>query len=566
MSSGPFPCSTRKRTSTSIWRYLKKSLPRSQKRRRDAAWRLSAPPATELPENVLATEITSAEGLAVAEHAPNLRRVLGRWDLVLLFVVAVFNLNVVPSIAANGGVTVWLWMISLVLFFWPQGIAVIELAHRYPGEGGVYLWAKEIFGDFHGFLSGWCYWTNNMMYVPTIMLYFVGVSVFVFGNGHQSLADNKSFALWVSIALLAVLTLLNIVGSRVGKWINNLGAIGTGIAAVTLISLGAVVVLRDGITVTAADFQIPHDPRFILNSFGVICFALVGLELASIMGDEIQEPRRTLPGAVAWGGVISGVLYIGTTLTLLVALGKNKMSVLQGIVQAVGGMAAGIGISWIVPLFALVLSLSIAGIASAWLGGSARIPFVAGLDSYMPSWLGKVHPRYRTPYAALIVHASVSMVLVVLNFSGWWIWNKIIGLSFVGYVLRALGFVVANLTASETGVQETFQKLLSLAVVLQLIPFLYMFGALLKIAFGDSFAKGVYSKTTLILSGASGLVTTILGIGLAFFPAQQVTSIFSYEVWMVGGTLFFIGLAAFFFFVYGRRKTARKLAEAVPVV
>ena len=75
-------------------------------------------------------------------------------DLVLLFVVAIFNLNVVPSIAANGGVTVWLWMISLILFFWPQGIAVIELAHRYPGEGGVYLWAKEVFGDFHGFLSG----------------------------------------------------------------------------------------------------------------------------------------------------------------------------------------------------------------------------------------------------------------------------------------------------------------------------------------------------------------------------------------------------------------------------
>jgi glutamate:GABA antiporter len=121
----------------------------------------------------------------------NLKRVLGRWDLILLFVVAVFNLNVVPSIAANGGVTVWLWIIALILFFWPQGIAVIELAHRYPGEGGVYLWAKEVFGDFHGFLSGWCYWTNNMLYVPTVMLYFVGVSVYVLGPSHQALADNK---------------------------------------------------------------------------------------------------------------------------------------------------------------------------------------------------------------------------------------------------------------------------------------------------------------------------------------------------------------------------------------
>src|SRR5258707_3013351 len=141
-------------------------------------------------------------------EAPRLRRVLGRWDLVLLFVVAVFNLNVVPSIAANGGVTVWLWVISLLLFFWPQGIAVIELAQRYPGEGGVYLWAKEVFGDFHGFLSGWCYWTNNMMYVPTIMLYFVGVSVFVLRPVPQALVDHKLFALSVSILLLAILVVL----------------------------------------------------------------------------------------------------------------------------------------------------------------------------------------------------------------------------------------------------------------------------------------------------------------------------------------------------------------------
>jgi amino acid transporter len=283
------------------------------------------------------------------------------------------------------------------------------------------------------------------------------------------------------------------------------------------------------------------------------------------MGDEIEDPQKTLPGAVAWGGVLSGLLYIGATLTLLIAINKGDINVLQGIVQAVGHMAARIGVVWIVAPFAFLLSLAIAGIASAWLGGSARIPFVAGLDSYMPSWLGKVHPRYGTPYAALIVHASVSMALVVLNFGGWWIWNKIIGLSVVGYMLRAFGFVVANLSASETGVQETFQKLLSLAVVLQLVPFLYMFGALLRIALDDSFVKSRYSKTTLILSGASGLLTTILGIALAFFPSQQVTSLLSYEIWMVGGTLLFIGLAAFFFFIYGRRKAARKLA-AVAVV
>ena len=464
-----------------------------------------------------------AEPLTSPQETVHLKRSLGRWDLIALFVVAVFNLNVVPSIAANGGVTVWLWLISLVLFFWPQGIAVIELAHRYPGEGGVYLWAKEVFGDFHGFLSGWCYWTNNMMYVPTVMLYFVGVSVFVLGPGHAALADNKVFTVVASVGLMALLVILNIVGLGVGKWINNLGGIGTGIAAAVLIGLGVIVFARFGTTVTAADFHIPPNPRFVLNSFGVICFGLVGLELASVMGDEIKDPQKTLPPAVAWGGILSGVMYIATTLTLLIAVSKNDINVLQGIVQAVSHMAGRVHADWIVAPFALMLSISIAGIGSAWLAGSARIPFVAGLDSYMPSWLGKTHPRFATPYAALLVQGAVSIILILLNSIG-------------------------------SEVQETFQTLLSLAVVLQLVPFLYMFAALLKISTRSQVEKGIFSKTTLFLAGASGLITTILGMVLAFFPAQQIRSLFKYEVRMVGGTLFFVGLAVFFFYVYGSRK------------
>ncbi len=256
----------------------------------------------------------------------------------------------------------------------------------------------------------------------------------------------------------------------------------------------------------------------------MICFGLVGLELASVMGDEIRDPQKTLPGAVAWGGLISGALYIGATLTLLIAVGKNDISVLQGIVQAVSHMAGKVGVAWIITPFALMLSLSIAGIGSAWMGGSARIPFVAGLDSYMPAWLGKVHPKYRTPHAALIVQAVVSLILIVINFY------------------------------ASGGVQEAFQTMLSLAVVLQLVPFLYVFAALLKFAFKGDLAGGRYGRGTLIFSGLCGFVTTALGIALAFFPAKQITSVWKYEAKMFGFTLFFLALAAFFFFVYGRLK------------
>jgi amino acid transporter len=192
-------------------------------------------------------------------------------------------------------------------------------------------------------------------------------------------------------------------------------------------------------------------------------------------------------------------------------------------------MAGEVGVAWVITPFAVMLSLSIAGIGSAWMGGSARIPFVAGLDSYMPSWLGKVHPKYATPHAALIVQAVVSLILIVINF-----------------------------TASG-GVQEAFQTMLSLAVVLQLVPFLYVFAALLKFAFRGDMAGARYRRGTLIFAGLSGFLTTALGIALAFFPAKQITSIWKYEIKMFGFTAFFLALAAFFFFVYGRMKAARTL-------
>ena len=461
---------------------------------------------------------------------PHLKRALGRWDLVLLFVVAVVNLNVVPTISANGAVTVWLWILALLLFFWPQAIAVIELADRYPGEGGVYLWAKRIFGDFHGFLSGWCYWTNNIFYVPTVLLYFVGIAVFVAGPGKQGLADRPAFTFTASIALLALLVVLNILGLGVGKWVNNLGGIGTAITASVLTILGAIVAYRFGITVQAADFRIPGDIRLV-GAFGVICFGLVGLELGSVMGDEIEDPKRTLPGAVALGGIICGVLYIGATLTLLLALPKNQIGVLAGIMQAVSQMAGQIGVGWLAAPFALVLSLSIAGIASAWLSGSARIPFVAGLDSYLPEGLGRLHPRYATPYVALIVHASLSALFLAMSFVG-------------------------------AQVKEAFVTMLDLAVVLQLIPFLYMYAGLIKLA-GRPEAAGHYSKRTELLAGWCGLSTTVLAVAVAFVPSHQIDSIWLFETKMVVGTLIFIGLAAFFFFVYSRRKLPQEAASRV---
>ena len=84
-------------------------------------------------------------------------RTLGRWDLVLLKIVAVVNINNVPAVAVYGRKSLALWVLAFVCFFVPEAIAVVTLSRRYPGEGGIYLWTRRVFGDAHGFLSGWCY-------------------------------------------------------------------------------------------------------------------------------------------------------------------------------------------------------------------------------------------------------------------------------------------------------------------------------------------------------------------------------------------------------------------------
>ena len=124
-----------------------------------------------------------------------------------------------------------------------------------PGEGGVYLWAKEVFGDFHGFLSGWCYWTNNMLYVPTVMLYFVGVSVFVLGPSHQAWRTTRHSPWLASVGPADRSGGAEHRGAGRGQVGEQPGAIGTLIAAAVLIGLGITIWSRFGTTVTAADFR-----------------------------------------------------------------------------------------------------------------------------------------------------------------------------------------------------------------------------------------------------------------------------------------------------------------------
>lgn len=444
---------------------------------------------------------------------------------MLLFFVGVGSLNMVPVIAAGGAVTTWLWILALLLFFWPEGLAVIELTHRYPHEGGVYLWSKTLFGEFHGFVSGWCYFTNNVFYIPTLVLYIIGMTAYAGGPAVQAIIANRFWAFSIAVGILILMTWLNIRGLSVGKWVNNIGGAGNSIVALVLVGLAVAFVRTHGTQLHASDFRAVKIDLNLVNLFSIVCFSLVGLELASNMADEIRDPQRTLPRAVFWGGVLVGLLYISGVTSVLVSLSQSEIGNTEGIAQAVTKMADLVGVRWIVNPIVALMALAVAGTLSAWMAGCARVPFVAGVDHYLPAAFGKVHPRYGTPYVALIVQTAASCGFLAMSYLG-------------------------------TTLGQAFKVLLLLAVVLTLVPYVYMFGALIRLAADPGFIPARFSRTSLWLAGTIGGATTVLGIVVAFLPPGGEPA-WQFEAKMIGGTAFFVGLGIFFFTSYSRRHAAQ---------
>ena len=454
------------------------------------------------------------------ENAATLVRALGVWDLTWLYLVAVVNLNIVPVVAAEGLRSAWLWAAAILFFFVPQGIAVIELAEQMPGEGGLYLWTKETYGDLHGFLCGWCYWLTNMFFVPSLLFYITGVTAYLGGRA-LGLEDNRAFFFILTNGLLWLTVIANIHGLGVGKWVNNIGGIGALTIAVAMIGLATIALLRGGIVVHGTDL-LPHDlGSMSYSTIGVVCLAMVGLEIGPVMGDEVLDPRRTFPRAIFWGGALCAMAYAGSTISLALAVPQSQITVVEGLMQALDKMSSSLRVAWVLAPLAILMIASIVGSTSAWVSGSARILFVSGLDRYLPRSLGKVHPRYGSPWVALVLFGVLA--------------SAIIAMSFVGATVK-----------------DAYLTLLDLAVALQMLSYLYLFASLLRRSFSSAYTPLYFKHIVLRIAALAGTAMTFLGFIMAFVPSRQISSLWSFELKMALTLVFLLGVGLGLFRYYAR--------------
>jgi len=457
--------------------------------------------------------------------ASGLQRVLGLRDVVLLYAVAIIGPQWLSTAAQSGAPSLALWLLALVAFFVPCGFAVMEMNSRYAGEGGLYVWVKQAFGDFHGFVCGWSYVVSNFVFFPTLLLFLTAAAAY--GVAAPGLKDDYSFNAVLSVAVIWFVILANILGLARAKWIPNAGAIVVVVVLLILAAAALALVWRFGSTTPFAGALVPDfSDGALVKSFATMMFGLVGYELAPLMGAEIRDPRRVIPRAILLSAVVIIAFYLVGTWALLAALPRAQIDALSGVPEALATIAGRLGAPALGTIASALIALASIGGLAAWVTGGVRMPYVVGVDRYLPPALGRLHPRLHTPVIALVVTGVITTMLVL-----------------------------AALAGSTIG--EAYQALVDMTIILTFIPLVYLFAALPVL---HAKRVGEQHQVLPVPGGAAGMaIVTALGVGSTLLsivfalspPEHGYVPMFYAKV--IAGCILFLGIG--FMFYYTRRNT-----------
>jgi len=457
---------------------------------------------------------------------PQLRRVLTFRDLVLYYLVTGFSLRWIATAAAAGPSALVIWVVAALGFFVPLVFSVLELSSRYPQEGGIYVWSKQAFGPFAAFITGWTYWGSNLPFLPGLLYFAAANALFIGGPAWQAWSANSVYFIAVAGTGLAIAVTMNVVGLNIGKWLNNIGAMASWIPALLLIGLGLYSWNRFGsATLISSHTLLPSTSLKDVIFWSTIAFAFGGIESGSTMGDEIQDAARTVPRAILTAGALMTAFYIVGTLSVLLAMPKEQVSGLQGITQAIQTMTARVGLGWVAPIAAALVTLNALGGVGGWFAATARLPFVAGIDRFLPPAFGELHPKWRTPYVALLVQAGIAAVFVFLGQAG-------------------------------TSVHGAYDALVSMGIIAYFIPFLFLFAAMIVLqreAVGPEVMRVPGGPPVAIVLASVGFVVTAISIVLAAVPPDDEPNKTFAVVKVVGSSLVLVAVGVIVYLI-GRRR------------
>lgn len=434
---------------------------------------------------------------------------MGLGDVAMYFIIVATNLQWVAASAAAGPTSLFAWGAGCLAMFVPICVVVVFLSERYPKEGGMYVWSTRAFGPFAGFITAWTYWCSTLLYFPALLYFTVGAGLYLAGG---SGAQNAQPIYFIVFALICAVigTGLNILGLETGKRLVNVAAICRMLVIVLLVALGAIGWAKYGFAtpLTAASLRPTFDLKELIF-LSIIAFAFTGPESLPFMAEEVRDPERSIPRGLAIAAPSIVAIYVLGTLGLFALISPAKTDSLYGVMQGLAAASAHFGGPALVAVAAILVIVSGLGSLTAWMGANARLPFVAGIDHYLPASFAWLHPRWHSPVVSLLVQLGIAAVLVVLGQSG-------------------------------TTAKGAYDVLVSTSVLALMIPFILVFASGIKLSEG---------KPVIIVASAVGMVTVIGAMILAAFPepgdpnqALAVMKIIGLNVAMVGIGAAFYGI------------------------
>jgi glutamate:GABA antiporter len=462
---------------------------------------------------------------------------MGVWDVLLFNVATVLGPRWIASAAHNGTSSISLWILAAVFFFVPTALVIAELSTRFPEEGGLYSWSKDAFGEFHGFVAGWNYWVYTLFYFPALLFASASMAAYIGGIGYAPLAQNRSFLLIGSFVLLFIAVYMNIIGLRIGKWLQNAGGVSTFLPLMILVAVAAIIWFRRGSVTQFTWSNIwPHWDWDTVNFWPQIAFAFAGLELVSTMSEEVREPRKTFPRAILGSSIAIAAAYIAGTVAVLSLMSSVAVDPKSGVFEALTIGSGILKVGALGMIAAMLVTVGNAGGVGTTVAGIARVPFAVGLDRYLPPAFGKIHPQWKTPYVSILVQAIISGVILLLS------------------------------QINETTV-SAYQILVDSTNILYFIPFMYMYAAAIKLAYRpDRYdAPGAVlipgGKLGVWIAGGLGFAVSVAAIVLSIIPPGETVNKLQFEMKLVGATGFAILLGIGLYF-RGARQKAREAAKA----
>jgi amino acid transporter len=311
-----------------------------------------------------------------------------------------FGLEDMVNTSGPGMTLIYLLVIP---FFWciPVSLVSAELTTAMPVEGGFYRWVRAGFGDFWGFLAGWWNWSASFLLGSVYAVQFADYLGFYF-------PELTGWRHWIiSLAIVAVITYINVRG------IQMVGKFATALELFILLPVLVLVVI--GLTKWHHNPFVPivppHQPTFKIFGVGLALglWLYSGYEQCSTVAEEVENPRRTYPIALALVVPMSIAAYFLPTLASLAALG-NWSSWHTGYFSTASQLIGG---PWLGAWMTMAAMITYVSLLNATILASTRMPFAMAEDGYLPHALTGKHPRYGTPWIAIMTSSAVYALLAI---------------------------------------------------------------------------------------------------------------------------------------------------------